>query len=216
MNTLQPEQLIHTQNWRYATKAFDAQKKISAQDWKSLEASLILSPSSYGLQPWKFIVVTSADLKKQLRTHSWNQTQVEDCSHYLIICAKESMDAKWVARFVDSIANVRGIARNTVEGYEKMMLGDVVNGPRSKVSFEWAARQCYIALGNFMTSAALLGIDTCPIEGFSPVDYDKVLKLEGTGWKSVVCCAAGFRSSQDKYASAKKVRFTPAEVMDYR
>lgn len=208
-----PANLIEVQNWRYATKLFDAQKKIPAATWNAIAEALVLSPSSYGLQPWKFLVITDDAVRAKLRPHTWNQSQTTDCSHYLVICAKEKMDAAHVARFVDRIAEVRGVARGTLEGYEKMMNGDVVTGERSKVAFEWAARQCYIALGNFMTSAALLGVDTCPIEGFAPAEYDKILKLEGTGWRSVVCCAAGYRSGEDKYAQLKKVRQPLSEVI---
>jgi nitroreductase len=213
MNTLNPANLVEVQNWRYATKMFKNGQSIPKDTWKAIETSLLLSPSSYGLQPWKFVVVTSTEVKKQLRPHSWNQSQVEDCSHYLVICAKEKMDEAHVASFIDSTAKTRGMDRTLLAGYEKMMIGDVVKGPRGQASFEWAARQCYIALGNFMTSCALVGVDTCPIEGFVPPEYDKVLKLEGTGYKSVVCCAAGYRNADDKYALAKKVRFEARELI---
>jgi nitroreductase len=214
--TIKSQELVAIQNWRYATKVFKRGEMIPSQQWSAIAESLVLSPSSYGLQPWKFIVVTNPALKTQLRPHTWNQSQVEDCSHYLIICAKEQMSKEHVAKFVDSMASQRKVDRNQLAGYEKMMIADVVEGPRSKVSMEWAARQCYIALGNFMTSCALLGVDTCPIEGFKPDEYDKILGLEGSGWRSVVCCAAGYRSSEDKYAGAKKVRFETKDLIDLR
>ncbi len=213
MQTINPKNLIDIQNWRYATKLFKQGQTIPTDTWNAIQESLIMSPSSYGLQPWKFVIVTSPEMKKQLRPHTWNQSQVEDCSHYLVICAKEKMDETHVAKFIESTAAIRNVDRSNLAGYEKMMIGDVVKGPRGQVSFEWAARQCYIALGNFMTSCALLGVDTCPIEGFLPHEYDKVLKLEGTGYKSVVCCAAGYRNADDKYAQAKKVRFSAKEII---
>lgn len=214
--TINSKQLIEVQNWRYATKLFNRGQMIPADVWFAIEESLRLSPSSYGLQPWKFVIVTNPELKTKLRPHTWNQSQVEDCSHYLVICAKEKMTKEHVAQFVDSMSEQRGGDRSQLAGYEKMMVADVVEGPRSKTSLEWAARQCYIALGNFMTSCALVGVDTCPIEGFKPEEYDKVLGLEGSGWRSVVCCASGYRSSEDKYAKMAKVRFPANEIIDLR
>ena len=96
---------------------------------------------------------------------------------------------------------------DALEAYRGMMLGDVVNGPRGKIAHEWATRQTYIALGNLMTSAAVLGVDACPMEGLNPVEYDKILNLNGTGYKTVVACALGYRAASDKYAQLAKVRY---------
>ncbi len=204
---METQSLIESLNWRYAVKKFDNQKLIPLATWKALEESLILTPSSYGLQPWKFLVITNKEIRQKLTPVSWNQKQVEDCSHLVVIAVKEKMDEAHVQGFVDQMAKVRGVESSTLEGYKKMMIGDVVNGPRGKVSFEWAARQAYIALGNFMTSCALLNVDTCPMEGIDPEKYDEILGLKGTGWKTVVACPAGYRAQDDKYADAKKVRF---------
>ena len=125
------------------------------------------------------------------------------------------MTEEHVNKFIQRTAHVRGVEASTFEGYKKVIMGDVVFGPRGKASFEWAARQAYIALGNFMTSAALLGVDTCPIEGFMPEKYDEVLKLGDMDLASVVCCAAGYRSIEDKYSAAKKVRFDKNDVIKH-
>ena len=95
-------------------------------------------------------------------------------------------------------------------------MGDVVDGPRGQVALEWAARQAYIALGNFMTSAALVGVDTCPMEGFEPAKYDEILGLPAEGFRAVVACAAGYRSADDTYAALPKVRFPASELLDRR
>lgn len=200
-------QLIEKLNWRYAVKKFDPSKKISSETWNRLEQSLILTPSSYGLQPWKFIVIEDEALRKELTPFTWNQTQVVDCSHYVVFAVLKKMTTEHIEKFIQQTARVRGSDPAQLEGYKKMMIGDVVNGPRGQVSQEWATRQAYIALGNFMTSAAMLGVDTCPIEGFMPEKYDELLGLPSKNIASVVCCAAGFRSTEDKYQSAKKVRF---------
>ena len=214
--SLAPADLIKAQGWRYATKKFDPTKKIPAELWSTLEQTLVLTPSSYGLQPWKFIVVTDAALKAKLRPVSWNQAQVEDCSHFVVFLAKESISEPDLDRFLARIAEVRGQAVESLAGYKSFMMGDLVKGPRSAVIGEWAARQVYIALGNFMTSAALLGVDTCPIEGLEPAKYDEILGLTGTGYRTVVACPAGYRSVEDKYASAPKVRYPAAELIDRR
>jgi nitroreductase len=213
MKNLTPEKLIESLEWRYATKGFDAAKKIDEKTWTTLEKALILSPSSYGLQPWKFIIVQDQAIKDQLRAFSWNQSQVSDCSHHVVFAIKEKMDEEHITKFIEETAKTRGMDPSTMDGYKKMMLGDLVNGPRSKVISEWAARQTYIALGNFMTAAAVIGVDTCPLEGIDPVKYDEILGLTGTGWKVVVACPAGYRAEGDKYATAKKVRFPASEVI---
>ncbi len=207
--------LIEALNWRYAVKKFDKQKTISQDLWHALEESLMLTPSSYGLQPWKFIVVTNKELRQKLTSVSWNQKQVEDCSHLVVFAVKEKMDEAHVQSFVDQMAKVRGIDVSSIEGYRKMMIGDVVSGARGKVAFEWAARQAYIALGNFMTSCAMLNIDTCPMEGIDPVKYDEILGIAGTGWKTVVACPSGYRAADDQYASLKKVRFSRETLIQH-
>jgi len=200
-------QLLEQLNWRYAVKKFDAHKKVSSSDWKTLEESLILTPSSYGLQPWKFILVQSPEVKKRLTPHSWNQTQVEDCSHFVVFAARTTVDDGYLDFFFDEMCRIRGIEKTSMAGYRKMIASDLQQGPRSKIILEWASRQTYIALGNLMTCAALLKIDTCPMEGIVPDKYDEILNLKQTGYKTVVACAVGYRSSEDKYAAQKKVRF---------
>jgi len=199
--------LLEQLKWRYAVKKFDSQKKISTTEWKTLEESLILTPSSYGLQPWKFIVVQDPQVRKQLTPHSWNQTQVEDCSHFVVLAARIELDDAYLNFFFDEMARIRGVAKETFAGYQKMIASDLKQGPRSKMIQEWATRQVYIALGNLMTCAAMLKIDTCPMEGIAPAKYDEILKLNHSPYRTAVACAVGYRSKEDKYAEAKKVRF---------
>ncbi|MEE3717981.1 NAD(P)H-dependent oxidoreductase [Tumidithrix elongata RA019] len=209
-----PTDLLEHLNWRYATKQFDPSKTISPEVWTALEDSLVLTPSSYGLQPWKFLIITSKELKEKLRPLSWNQAQVTDCSHYVVFTIKKNLTAEHVDRFVARTAEVRGGSVEAIAGYRNMMVSDVVYGARSFNVNEWATRQAYIALGNFMTCAALLGVDTCPMEGIEPVNYDKVLELPAKGYATVVACAAGYRSEGDKYAALAKVRFPKSEVLE--
>lgn len=213
MNPITNDHLLEAQNWRYATKQFDASKKIPAATWQALEEALILSPSSYGLQPWQFFVVESPDLRSKLRPHSWNQSQITDASHLVVFAIPEKIDVAYMEKYLARIAEVRGVTLESLGFYRDMMMADVIAGPRHTWVREWAARQLYIALGNFMTSAALLGIDTCPLEGLDPREYDAILDLPAKGYNTVVACAAGYRSAEDKYANLPKVRFEKSDLL---
>jgi len=207
------QQLLKALEWRYATKFFDANKIIPAEVWSALEKTLVLTPTSYGLQPYHFLIVQDAAKRAALLPNSWGQKQVVDCSHFVVFTARTEMKEADVDRFIQRSAKVRGISADSLAAYRGMMLGDVVNGPRGKIAHEWAARQCYIALGNLMTAAAVLGVDACPMEGINPPEYDKILGLVGTGYKTVVACALGYRAADDKYASLAKIRYEPAELV---
>ena len=208
-----PQQLIDALQWRYATKVFDATKKIPNNVWSALEKSLVLTPTSYGLQPYRFIVVQDPAKREALLGHSWGQKQVVDCSHFVVLTARTEMKEADVEKLIARTSEIRGIPAEKLDFYRKMMLGDVVHGPRGQAAHEWAARQCYIALGNLMTAAAVLGVDGCPMEGINPPEYDKILGLTGSGYATVVALALGYRSAADKYASLPKVRYETADLV---
>ena len=214
MNHVIPEsQLLAALNWRYATKTFDATKKIPEATWKTLEETLVLSPSSFGLQPYRFLIVKDPAIRAQLQPHSWNQTQVVDASHYVVLAGRTAMTEAEIDLFLDRVVQVRGIPRESLDGYRGMMYGSLLSpGAETRIP-HWAALQAYIALGNLMTSAALLGIDTCAIEGFVPAEYDAILGLKEQGYAPVVCCALGYRSAEDKYADLAKVRMPAANLV---
>ena len=207
--------LIDDLHWRYATKIFDAGKTIPAETWKTLEESLVLTPSSYGLQPWTFLIVTDPKTKATLRPHAWNQAQVTDCSHFVIFTSKTTVSPEFVDKNFARTSEVRGVPAVKLSAYREMILADLVRGARSHVVAEWAARQAYIALGQFMLACAVLRVDACPMEGFAPVEFDKILGLAERGLTATVCCAAGYRAETDKYATAPKVRFKPENVVEY-
>jgi nitroreductase len=216
MQPIAPAQLDAALAWRYATKVFDPARKIPADVWSALERSLVATPSSYGLQPWKFLVITDPALRAKLRPASWNQSQVTDCSHHVVFLGRTEMQERDVQRLIDATAAARGIPAAALDGYKGMMLKDVVHGPRGKVAAEWAARQCYIALGQFMLACAQVGVDACPMEGFDPAQYDQILGLAGTGYRAVVACPAGYRAAGDKYAALAKVRYPADQVIEHR
>lgn len=198
-------------NWRYATKKFDPARKISIEHFSYLLEVLRLSPSSFGLQPWKFIIVKEPVLRKELRLHAWNQPQVTDADTLIVFCALKTMDEKYVKNFVDRMVQVRGVSRESLLGYEQMMMGSI-KGRNPESIFQWMKNQVYIALGFFLNECAHLKIDACPMEGFDAKKFDEILGLTQQGLESVVLCAVGYRAPGDHYADLKKVRFDKNEV----
>ena len=198
-------------NWRYATKKFDVSKKISKQDFAELLEVLRFSPSSFGLQPWKFVVVHDPELRKRLRQHAWDQPQITDADTLIVFCALKSMDESYVKRFVESMARVRGVSKESLAGYEGMMIGALKSKSKEQVS-EWMKNQVYLALGFFLGECAQRRIDACPMEGFDARKFDEILELPQQGLQSVVLCPVGYRASDDQYAHLKKVRFEQEEI----
>ncbi len=204
------DQILDALRWRYATKVFNPEKKISEEDWAALEQSLVLTPSSFGLQPWEFVMVENQEVREQLVPHSWNQRQVADASHLLVIALRTDVDESYVDRFVSRVEEVRGEPGFT--GYRDMMVGFIQNLDEEGVK-QWGKLQTYIALGQFMSVAAMMGIDTCPMEGFVASKYDEILGFEDRQLTTAVLCPAGYRSEDDKYGSLPKVRFEADKVI---
>jgi nitroreductase len=205
MSTTSPSSVIDALKWRYAVKKFDATKKIPAATWAALEEATVLSPSSYGLQPWRFYVVDDPATRAQLRPASWNQSQITDASHLLVFARRATMTAGDVDAYVQRIVDVRGGDPAALADYRKMMLGHVTN-PALDVT-AWATKQVYIALGVFLSAAAMMGVDACPMEGFLPAEYDRILTLPEKGFHATVVAAAGYRAADDMFAGFKKVRW---------
>ena len=209
-----PNELLTQLRWRYATKRFDATKTIPADTWSALEQALLLAPSSFGLQPWKFVVVTTPAVKQQLRAASWGQAQVTDASHYVVFAGLRTTTVEDVDRFLQCQSQVRGTPLESTAGYRKVLVDFLAKGWASKDLAAWNARQGYIALGQFMAAAAMIGVDTCPMEGIDMAAYDRILGLDGSRYTTLCGCAAGYRASDDKYATAPKVRFPLGEVIE--
>jgi nitroreductase len=213
MTPIKTDQLLTSLKWRYATKQFDPSRKVSAADMAALEEALVLSPSSFGLQPWKFIIIQDAATREKLLPVSWGQKQIVDCSHLVVFTIKTNVGEKEIDAFLKSTADLRGGSVEQLAGYRGMMVGSLVQGPNKNRINDWASHQTYIALGNLMTSAALLGIDACPMEGIEPGKYDEILGLTKLGLHAVVVCPLGYRLGTDKYATLAKVRFPKEDVI---
>jgi nitroreductase len=198
--------------WRYATKQFDATKKVSDSDLEELLEALQLSPSSFGLQPWKFIVVTNPDTRAKLKAASWNQTQITDASHLIVLARQTDMTEAHVSAYISDIAKKRNSAEESLEGYKQMMNGFIKAMSLDKKS-DWMSRQVYIALGVLLTTCAIKHIDACPMEGFDHNAYDDILNLKSKGLTSVVLCPVGYRSTKDHYDEEAKVRYPLSQLV---
>jgi nitroreductase len=213
MNTISPEALLSALNWRYATKIFDPARRIEETEWAALEQSLLLAPSSFGLQPWRFLDIRNTTVRAQLREHSWGQAQVTDASHFVVFAARTEIGATDLDRFLARTAEVRGIQISSLDGYRKVIAQHLLQDRTPAWQHDWSARQAYIAMGQCMTAAAMLGIDTCPMEGLDPAKYDEVLGIKKDGYATIAAVAFGYRKTDDKYASLPKVRYQKHDVV---
>lgn len=204
--------IINALNWRYATKSFDSSKKLSDEQLDTILESMRLTASSYGLQPWKFVVVSNPETRTALRAAAWDQTQVTDASAFVVLSVRTDVDAAYVDAYMKSIADTRGMDVSALTGFADMIKGSISHKTAEQV-VEWSSKQLYIALGTALTTAAQLEVDTCPMEGFDSAKFDEILGLKEKNLSSRVCLAIGFRSTEDTSASYKKVRLSKDEVI---
>lgn len=190
---------------RYATKKFNAEKNISEEDLETIFEAINLSPTSYGLQLFKVLHVKNSETRKALQPTAWNQSQITDASDLLVFAARTEFNAADIDRYIKRVASVRNIDVEGLKGYGDFMKTKLAE-KGGKNFQEWTSRQPYIALGNAMTVAASLGIDSCPMEGFEPEKTGEVLGMEGSGYAPVVILALGYRSQEDTTQHAAKVR----------
>lgn len=212
MKPIDRSQLLEQLNWRYATKQFDPNRKINAQDWATLEDVLQLTPSSGGLQPWKFIVVTDPAVRERLRPASYSQPQITDASHLVAFASRNNFSEADVDAHIQNVAKLQGIPLESLAQLRGMLVGGIVTSRDEAARDAWARNQTYIALGNLLAAAALLGIDACPMEGFDRAQYDEILGLKAKGYSSAVVATLGYRLPTDKYATGLKVRFPKEQV----
>ena len=204
--------LLDALKWRYATKKFDPTRRIPGETWETLEHSLSLTPSSFGLQPWQFLVIGNPEIRAALRVESWGQAQLTDASHLVVFTVKKNLEEEDISRWISRLAEVQSTPLDALAPLQSVISGFIapMDGDQRRA---WNTRQIYIALGQFMAAAAILGIDTCPLEGISPAGYDRVLGLEETEYATVVACAVGYRAEDDRYASMPKARFAREAVI---
>ncbi len=198
--------------WRYATKAFDSQKLTDEQLNYILEAGR-LTASSYGLEPWKFLVIKNPELRAKLQAASWNQTQVTEASHLIVLCARTDVNETYVNDYQISLETNAGMPAGSMDGLGNMIRGSI-NYLTPEQIIEWNKKQVYIALGQMMAACAVAKIDSCPMEGFDAKAYSDILGLEARNLVAAVVLPVGFRSSEDKMSKTPKYRRSLEEVTE--
>ena len=200
-------------NWRYAVKAFDPEKKLSEEKIQTLKEVLRLTPTSYGIQPHKFLFIENKELREKLVPVSWNQKQVVDASHLIVMCFDRSgLEEASIEKFISNVAQTRGMQAEDLKGYEDMIKGTVAGQDEDGLA-QWQANQLYIALGQLMAACATLKIDSCPMEGFDNSQYDEILGLKEKGLKSVVIVPVGYRAEADQYQGLAKARMSLEDLV---
>lgn len=207
--------IIEDLNWRYATKKFDPKKKISTEDLKTIKESLRLVPSSYGLQPLKYLFIEDLNLRQQLKEKSFNQSQITDASHLLVICALSEIKEEFIDSHIQNMANIRSVSIDSISGFGSYMKKEIIPMEKEKVA-EWNAKQAYIALGQLLHTCATLRIDATPMEGFQKEAYDEILNLKSHGLQSVLVCPLGYRSEEDSNQFLRKVRRSKEDLFEIR
>lgn len=191
--------------WRYATKKFDATKKITPEDFETLKEALQYSASSYGLQPYKVLIIEDEETRKKLQPVSWNQSQIVDASHMIVIANTTNFDESLIDDYISNASSTRNLDKSSLKGYSDFMKSKLIPLP-NETKNSWTARQAYIALGNLLSAAAHLKIDTCPMEGFETDEYNKILNLDAQNLNAAVVVTLGYRSEEDETQHYKKVR----------
>lgn len=208
------KEYLESLNWRYATKKFDPDRRISDEDLAQLLQAIRMSASSYGLQPYKVLVISDPELREQLRPACWNQPQITEASHVLVFASRNDFDGDLIDSYLEIVSETRNIPLEELNGYGEFMKSKLLGlTPQQKAN--WTARQAYIALGNLMSAAALHRIDTCPMEGFEPEKVDQILGLDRKGLTATLIAAVGYRSEEDKTQHFAKVRRPEASLFEY-
>lgn len=191
--------------WRYAVKKFDPERTLPPKKVEALKEAFNLTATSYGLQPIRLVVIKNRELQEQLVAHSYGQRQVADASHLLVICIESTIDRGYIEGYFNKVREVRGTEDEILEPYRKALVKDFRKKSPEEIR-TWATHQAYLALGNLLTVCAVEQIDSCPMEGFVPEAYDRVLGLSRKGLLPVLVLPIGYRSARDSFSEFKKVR----------
>ena len=197
--------IIENLNWRYATKKFDATKKIAKADLEILKEAIRLSASAYGLQPYQVILLEDEDLRAQIKAVAWNQAQVTEASDVLIFANMTAIGLKEVDSYIENMSSVRAIPAANLKGFADMM-NNAVTTLTPEAKEVWTAKQTYIALGTLLSAAAELKIDATPMEGFEMNAVNQILNLTEKGLSATLIVTLGYRDENDASQFLKKVR----------
>lgn len=202
---------IENQKWRYATKKFDATKKVTASDLETLKEAIQLSTSSYGLQLYKVFIIENPEVRAQLQPASWGQSQIVEASHLFVFANVVDVQDNHIDEYVNNIATTRGLSVEDLKGYSGFMKSKIVPLPVEQKAV-WTSKQTYLALGNLLNAAAELKIDVTPMEGFEPEKYNEILGLNALGLNASLVAAVGYRHEEDATQHYAKVRKPKQEL----
>jgi len=197
--------IIKKLNWRYAVKQFDASKIVSEEKLNIILNAFNLTATSYGLQPLKLLVIQDKVFQKKMVEHTMNQQQVADASHVLVFCIETDIDKAYIENYFNLVKSIRDTPDEILNPFKTFLIEDF-NSKSTQQLQDWATKQAYLTMGNLLTVCALEEIDACPMEGFSPKEYDKLLDLKSKGLKSVLVMPIGYRHKDDYMSKLKKVR----------
>lgn len=209
------KQLIEALEWRYACKKFDAEKRISESDLQTIMDSIRLTPTSYGLQPIKVLLIETTELREKIKPIAWNQAQVVDASHLLVFCHHTAISESYVDQHVTLMADTRNVSTEKLQGFGTHVKSAIANMEEEHV-IQWTSKQTYIALGQVLLSCALLKIDATPMEGFDAKLLNELLDLPSKGLSASLLCPIGYRHAEDPYNALKKVRKTKEILFETR
>lgn len=196
---------IESLKWRYAVKKFDENRILPQEKIDLIKEAFNLTPSSYGLQPIKLLVIQNKELQQKLVEHSWNQPQVAQASHVLVLCIDTNLGEADVVTYFKRIKEIRNTPDEILNPFKEYLLGNLKDKTKEELQ-SWAKNQAYIAMGNLLTVCAIEKIDSCPMEGFTPDKYDEILNLKEKDLSAVLVLPIGYRAEDDYMKDLKKVR----------
>lgn len=203
--------IIEDLQWRYATKQFDSTKRVSTEDLEVIKESLRLTATSYGIQPLKFLIIESPELRERLKVASYGQSQLTDASHIIVLCSLVDIKENDVDNYMINLAQTRSVPVVQTDEF-----GNYIKSAIAPMSVEeksnWASKQAYIALGQAMHTCATLRIDSTPMEGFDPASYSEILNLSAQNLQATLVLAVGYRHEEDEAQHREKVRQTTEDI----
>jgi nitroreductase / dihydropteridine reductase len=203
--------LVKAFEWRYATKKYDTTQQLSDELFDDLLRTVQLAPSSYGLQPYKFILVQDTAKLEPISRAAFGQPQITTASKVLVVAVETNINEETVRHYIDKATVVRKTERKNLEAREQFVNSKLdLLSPAQKI--EWAEKQAFLAIGVLVSAAAAAGIDASPMEGFDHTQLDEILGLREQHLKSALLFALGYRSAEDEFATIPKVRKTKAEL----
>lgn len=205
-------QILDKLKWRYATKKFNGDKKLSKDKIAILKDTFNLTATSYGLQPLKMLVISNQKIKESLVAASYNQKQLKDASHVLVLCVDSKMNADFIKDHFARVEKIQNTNRTVLEPFENFLIETFTDKSSEEVR-KWMINQLYLILGALLTVCAAEEIDSCPMEGFEPDKYDMLLNLKEHNLNSVLVLPVGYRADDDLFAGLTKVRRGVEEVV---